>query len=93
LYSASGDPIRTLEMPPECKSSFSFTYAGKHIVTASDSGIYLLLNTGEPRLKFNAGADDLDDGHWRCFVTKAGRELWIASTQNKLVKRFELPEF
>ena len=78
-------------MPPECKSSFFFTYTGKHLVAASGSGVYLLLNTGEPSLKFDAGADDLDGGHWNCFVTKDGRDLWIASTQTKLVKRFELP--
>jgi hypothetical protein len=90
LYSASGDPIRTLELPPEC-GTFFFTYTGKHLVVGSGSEVYLLTNTGEPHLKFSAGADDLDAGYWKCFVTKAGRELWIASLQSKLVMRFELP--
>ena len=90
LYSPSGDPIRTLEMPVECKSLF-FTYTSKYLVIASESEIYLLTNTGEPHLKFSVDADDLDAGHWSCFVNKAGRELWIASMQSKLVKRFELP--
>jgi hypothetical protein len=90
LYSASGDPLRSVDMPPACLG-YGFAFTGKHLVTTSASGIFLLATNGAPLQKFTPGMDQFAEGYWRSFATREGRELWVASAQRKLVQRFELP--
>ena len=94
LYTAAGDPVRTIKMPPTCVES-CFAYTGKLLATRTDRDICLFTPTGDPVSKFTPTLDgfaDVEKQRWQCFSTFAGRELWYICPERKSVARFELPE-
>ena len=77
LYTASGDPVRTIQLPAECLN-YCFAYTEEYIVMRLATEIYLTENTGKPRLKFTPAIErfnDNSDGVYACFGTHGDREL------------------
>ncbi|HWQ92846.1 MAG TPA: hypothetical protein VN673_14310 [Clostridia bacterium] len=89
LYSADGEPIRTIVLPTNCVEH-CFAYTGKYLVTCTESAICLFTSLGEPVLSFEYPLEKLNS-HWSSYSTKNGRELWLVSEWFKKVCRFELP--
>jgi sugar lactone lactonase YvrE len=90
LYSADGDPIRTVVLPDSCMAH-CFAYTGKYLATCTESAICLFTPTGEPVLSFEYPLEKLKEHWWTCYSTKGGRELWMVSSGLKKVCRFGLP--
>lgn len=90
LYSATGDPLRTVTLPAACMDS-CFAYSGKYLATRTKSEICVFGATGEPVGKFSPAWDDFKSERCECFATFEGRELWFVSVDTKSVCRFELP--
>ena len=93
LYTAAGDPLRTLAMP-EGVVDFCFAYAGKYVVTRTKAHLCVLKATGEPILKFQPpidGFSEPENEFWFLFSTLGARELWVVAAKQKSVWRFELP--
>ena len=92
LYTAAGEPIRTIEMPNACLSSF-FVYTGKVLVTRTDHDLCVFTLAGAPILKSPVALSGFVDVNlrWQCFAPGA-RELWLVCAERKSVSRFELPK-
>lgn len=90
LYSADGDPIRTVVLPDNCMAH-CFAYTGKYLATCTESAICLFTPTGERLLSFEYPLEKLKEHWWTCYSTKGGRELWMVSDGLKKVFRFGLP--
>jgi hypothetical protein len=93
LYKASGEPVRTINMPNACMASF-FAYTGKLLVTRTGQEICVFTLSGEPLWKSPVtlpGFADVEHQRWLCFAAAGGRELCVLCPERKSVSRFELP--
>ncbi len=90
LYSAEGDPVRTVVLPDNCMSH-CFAYSGKYLATCTESAICLFTPLGEPVLSFEYPLEKLKEHWWTCYSTKNGHELWMVSKGLKKVCRLQLP--
>ncbi len=90
LYSADGDPIRTVILPATCMD-YCFAYTGKYLATCTESAVCLFTPLGEPVLSFEYPLEKLKEHWWTCYSTKGGQELWMVSSGLKKVCRFGLP--
>jgi hypothetical protein len=91
LYSAEGNPIRTILMPTNCVPS-CFAFTGNYLATCTESELCLFNAVGEPVLSFPYPLEHLKEHWWLSFATQNGRELWMVCPALKKVVRFEMPE-
>jgi len=90
LYSADGDPIRTVILPATCMD-YCFAYTGGFLASSTESAICLFTPKGEPVLSFECELEKLKEHSWTCHSTKVGQELGMVSNGLKKVCRFALP--
>ena len=89
LYTASGDPIRTVKLPAACERYF-FTYTGKYLITRTTSEVCVFDNQGIPVLKFAPSVPDFANNSWACFTSMGGREFWLFPPERKSFYRYAL---
>lgn len=90
LYSAMGEPIKTVRMNEEF-FSHCFVYTGKHLITCSATDIHLFNASGEPLQKIKVPAPALKEYEIVFFAPFDGKELWLLDKTQQAVHKYELP--
>jgi hypothetical protein len=91
LYSAAGEPIRTIPTPPHLEISYAqIAFNGKWVAFASNKVIALLDSSGQKWQQFSP-AESVRNAGCRLFFTPDGHELLLFDGETTIF-RFELQE-
>jgi hypothetical protein len=91
LYTAKGDPVRTITLPgPDRWSYPSFAYDGKRLAVVGDEVVLILNADGQVEGRFTLGAGATKGSFGTPFLDASGRQLMVFDHE-KTIHRFALP--
>ncbi|HZL98884.1 MAG TPA: hypothetical protein VFD43_01415 [Planctomycetota bacterium] len=90
LFSASGEPQRTLDLPPSFRYA-RIAYTGQTACIVSDDSL-VLLGTSDGRARVFTIPGTVEDRYWYPFSSPDGKEVWLLDTEAQAIHRYALPE-
>ena len=91
LYTAQGDPVRTMHLPRSFKWSHpEIAYDGRHLVVAEEGLIVAFSVKGDVVGRLVPLPPGEHDGAWTPFLTRGGSELLLFNGRNTIY-RFAMP--
>jgi hypothetical protein len=92
IYSARGEPVRVVQLPPSIELGYGFAYAGRELVVRKGKGFFLLDGDGKPVCRIDETAwGGGEESQW-FFLARGGRELWVIDSESASVHRLEMPQ-
>jgi sugar lactone lactonase YvrE len=86
LYTAAGDPVRTIPLPESMGYMPSAAWNGRHLFVRVGDDIHVLDAAGRPVQKFTPGACSHGP-----FVAAQGREVWVFDEGARTFHRYRAP--
>ncbi len=91
LFSAKGDPIRTIGLPPPRDHYTGIAYDGRRVVVAGQREV-AILDTGDDSIEQRSLTDPgTTEGHWSAFIMPDNNELLLFDELGRKLHRYELP--
>lgn len=91
LYSANGDPIRTIQLPRPSKNYTGIAYDGERIVIAGNREILTLDRTGDNMRRWSLTEPAVTESRWGTYIMPGGDELLLYDEHERKLYRYELP--
>ena len=89
LFSAAGEPLRTVRIPVESETLPYIAYDGERLVYVDECVVHVYDHEGAPVGRFSLpGEPGLD--HWQPLLPEHVEELWAFALKHS-IERYELP--
>ncbi len=91
LFSANGDPIRTIRLPPPREHYTGIAYDGRRVVVAGQREV-AILDTADDSIEERSLIDPgVAEGQWSTFIMPDSNELLLFDERGGKLHRYELP--
>jgi hypothetical protein len=91
LFSANGDPVRTLRLPPPREHYTGIAFDGRRVVVAGQREVVILDTDDDSIEKRSLTSPGVAQGPWSAFIMPDSDELLLFDEQDRRLHRYELP--
>ncbi|UCC30531.1 MAG: hypothetical protein JSU86_20320, partial [Phycisphaerales bacterium] len=91
LFSAEGDPIRTMRLPPPREFYMGIAYDGRRVVVAGDREVVVLDTADDSIERWSLTNPGATEARWSAFIMPDSDELLLFDRRGRKLHRYELP--
>jgi hypothetical protein len=89
LYEKTGEPARTIRLPPSVSAHARFAYDGERLVVADGPRVVVFDRSGRPLQQFQPPPVGKEEPYWQPFLIAREQQLWLYDGQFT-VRRYAL---